>query len=79
MSIDNVMREFNSLPSELQQEASDFIAFLHRRQKKQKAIKPKKTLKLTSEPFIGMWEDRHDMKDSSGWVKDMRQKEWGAK
>ncbi len=31
---------------------------------------------LTDEPFIGMWQDREDMQDSSQWVRHLRQQEW---
>lgn len=31
---------------------------------------------LQDEPFIGMWKDREDMKDSSQWVRQLRQQEW---
>lgn len=29
-----------------------------------------------NEPFIGMWRDREDMRDSVAWVQDLRQREW---
>ncbi len=76
MSIENIIQELNSLSPELQQEASDFISFLHSRQQKEKSLKPGKNLKLANEPFIGMWKDRKDMQDSSTWVKNIRKKEW---
>ena len=31
---------------------------------------------LQDEPFVGMWKDREDMKDSSEWVRQIRQQEW---
>ena len=31
---------------------------------------------LQDEPFVGMWKDREEMKDSSQWVRQLRQKEW---
>lgn len=31
---------------------------------------------LKDEPFVGMWKDRQDMKDSSQWAHQLRQKEW---
>jgi hypothetical protein len=33
---------------------------------------------LKDEPFVGMWRDRQEMKDSSQWVRQLRQKEWGS-
>jgi hypothetical protein len=37
-----------------------------------------KRLHLTSledEPFVGMWQDREDLADSSQWVRQLRQQE----
>jgi hypothetical protein len=31
---------------------------------------------LSLEPFIGMWQDRADLADSSAWVKNLRRREW---
>ena len=33
---------------------------------------------LEDEPFVGMWKDREDMKDSSQWVRQVRQQEWSS-
>jgi hypothetical protein len=32
---------------------------------------------IEQEPFIGMWRDRSDMKDSTIWVRHLRAAEWG--
>ena len=34
---------------------------------------------LKQQPFFGMWRDRQDMQDSTQWVRDLREKEWGTK
>lgn len=31
---------------------------------------------LENEPFVGMWQDREDLEDSSQWVRQLRQQEW---
>ncbi|MEK7249878.1 MAG: hypothetical protein AAB209_05575 [Bacteroidota bacterium] len=31
--------------------------------------------RLLAHPFVGMWKDREDMKDSVAWVNKMREKE----
>lgn len=31
---------------------------------------------LREEPFVGMWRDREDMGDSTGWVRQAREREW---
>lgn len=41
-------------------------------------IQVEKTANLEhfEEPFIGMWRDRDDMRDSSDWVRKTRNSEW---
>jgi hypothetical protein len=31
---------------------------------------------LREEPFVGMWQDREDLADSSAWVRAIRQQHW---
>jgi AbrB family looped-hinge helix DNA binding protein len=31
---------------------------------------------LQEEPFVGMWQDREDMADSTQWVRQAREREW---
>jgi hypothetical protein len=42
--------------------------------RRQKTHKPNK---LAKEPFVGMWRNRADMKDSNAWVRNLREREWG--
>ncbi|TYT73343.1 DUF2281 domain-containing protein [Desulfobotulus mexicanus] len=73
-----LIREFVSLPPEAQKQVMDFVAFLKTRYPEKKEKKQKKSHLLEKEPFIGMWQDREDMKDSSEWVRNTRQKEWSG-
>ena len=34
---------------------------------------------LAKAPFLGMWKDRPEMKDSTAWVRTLRQREWGGR
>jgi AbrB family looped-hinge helix DNA binding protein len=34
---------------------------------------------LAKEPFVGMWQDREDMADSSDWVRSIRRREWKSR
>jgi len=38
-----------------------------------------KKSELSDEPFIGMWRNREDMRDSSIWVRKTRNNEWAMK
>lgn len=71
-----IAREIASLPLDAQKQVIEFVAFLKTRHPTVQPIKKEKTKKLTNEPFIGMWKDRKDLKDSSAWVRDLRRSEW---
>ena len=71
----DVMEKFRALPPEAQQQVLDFMAFLARRYRLAERSKPK--CKLSEEKFIGIWRERVDLEDSTGWVRGVRRKEWG--
>lgn len=76
MSVEKIIHELDALPPEGQRQVADFVAFL---QARHKHLRPRKTAskkKLAEEPFIGLWEHRKDLEDSSLWVRRTRQKEW---
>lgn len=53
----------------------DFIAFLKSRYGNYN--KAENLPAIENEAFFGMWHDHHEMEDSSDWVKNIREKEWG--
>jgi len=71
-----ILSQLAALSPEVQREVSDFIAFLKSRYKQMPPKKEAKKVNLNKEPFIGMWKDRQDMKDSASWVRNVRKKEW---
>ncbi len=71
-----IWKEFESLPPEARREVMDYIAFLRQRYSRVSQSKVKKRTSLAGDPFIGMWRDRQDMHDSSGWVRKVREREW---
>lgn len=77
MGPEKIANEINSLPPAAQKQVLDFIAFIKKRYRKPTEKRSQK-LSLTKEPFIGMWKDRTDMKDSSAWVREARKSEWGV-
>jgi len=74
IDLDSVQRALAALPPEKQAEVLDFIEFLAQRQPGV-AIREKRPA-LRDEAFVGMWADREDMRDSSAWVRQLREKEW---
>ena len=76
MEPDKIYNDISNLPPEARQQVVDFISFLKTRYKK-----PQKTARrnnIINDPFIGIWKDREDMKDSSKWVRNVRESEWGG-
>lgn len=73
MNFEHMLRDFNELPPNAQQEVADFIIFLRQRYLSKTAPS---TVPLADEPFIGIWNERSDMEDSSQWVQTIRRREW---
>ena len=71
----NVWQQFDTLPADAKREVIDFIAFLQIRYQRPGFLKKTKRLKLSEEPFVGIWEDREDLVDSVSWVRDIRKRE----
>jgi hypothetical protein len=76
MESSDIAREIASLPPEAQKQVTDFVAFLKARYLVPRVPKKARRIKLVDEPFIGMWQDREDMQDSSAWVRNLRRTEW---
>ena len=76
MTNEEILREINSLPPEAQRQLEDFISFLRARYRSSQPKNPP-TSDLESEAFVGMWRGREDMRDSSAWVRNVRQSHWG--
>lgn len=68
-----VLEKLRRLPRAKQQEVLDFVEFIY-----QKIQAPVSTGKHNwqEEPFVGLWQDREDLRDSTGWVHNTRQQEW---
>ena len=74
---EQILQTLRTLPPIAQQEVLDFIAFLQTRYVTQiQSENPPAAANLSSEPFVGMWQDRADMQDSSVWVRAVRTHEW---
>ena len=73
MSEKELIKQLKKLPSEAQQEATDFVEFLSKKylqQSKETDSSEKKSILESS--FRGMWKDRKDMQDSTKWVRELR-------
>jgi len=72
----NIVRDIASLPPEAQKQVIDFVAFLKARYPTTRPVRKTRRTRLADEPFIGMWRNREDMRDSTAWVRSLRQHEW---
>lgn len=77
METANIVHEMASLPPEAQQEVLDFVAFLKTRYATKPPASKAKRTRLADEPFVGMWQGRAEMHESTTWVRDLRHHEWG--
>lgn len=76
MNIDEVIRQFETLPPDAQKEVLTFISFLHFRYKSSEGQKDKPQKGLEEESFVGMWHDNEELTDSVAWVRKKRLQEW---
>ena len=76
MDLQKMWRQLAALPPEAQRQVAEFIAFLHTRYRRSSLLKRSGKSKLAEEPFIGLWEDREDLTDSTAWVRNVRRQEW---
>ncbi len=75
MTDEEILRAINSLPLEAQRQIEDFVVALREHYKgAQAAAAP--ISDLETEAFVGMWRDREDMRDSSAWVRNVRETHW---
>jgi hypothetical protein len=76
MTSADILKEIDLLPAEAQKQVYDFIAFLKTRCSVPVNIRKSKRTRLSDEPFIGMWQGREDIRDSTAWVRKLRSSEW---
>lgn len=77
MEQNKIVNALTNLPHEAQQQVVDFIDFLQMRYNKNVKNYKLKQVSLTDEPFVGIWKNKNDMKDSNKWVRNLRESEWG--
>jgi hypothetical protein len=73
---EKVWREFMALSAEDQRRVANLIASLRAKSRPALSDGPEKRPNLTDEPFVGMWREREDMRDSDAWLREAREREW---
>jgi hypothetical protein len=78
MDFEKMWRQIEALPPEAQRQVADIIAFLDARSQRSRLPKHSGKSQLAEEPFIGLWENREELRDSTTWACHVRQREWGS-
>jgi hypothetical protein len=78
MNQTEIFRDFTTLPPEAQRIVADLVVLLRKQNEHAKRVRKIKPTRLVDEKFIGIWEDRQEMQDSSAYVRGLRQNEWGV-
>jgi hypothetical protein len=76
MNRELLLEELAELPEFAQQQVLDFVAFLRMRYEIKRVEPEAAAERLEGEAFVGMWRDRHDMEDSTRWVRNSRNRDW---
>lgn len=71
-----ILQEFSALPPEAQKLVAELIVFLGKQNQRTRPAQKTKSLPITEEKFIGIWQNREDMQDSHAYVRNLRQREW---
>lgn len=80
---DAMLETLQSLSPAQQAEVLDFAQFLKQKAEQKKAEaseaeaeKSQPATHWSESPFVGMWKDREEMKDSVEWVRQVRKTRW---
>ena len=75
MEHQDIWQQFTTLPPDAQALVADFITSLKQRYNHSNSPQPQQN-DWKSDPFIGLWQDRQDIQDSTQWVRSTRSSEW---
>ena len=77
MEFQDTWQQFTTLPPDAQALVADFITFLKQRAAPQsESPEQPNQQNWREDPFIGLWQDREDLQDSTQWVRTIRSSEW---
>lgn len=71
----DIWQQFITLPPNAQALVADFIAFLKQRYQQPQSTEQQEQQDWRDEPFIGIWQDRENLQDSTQWVRATRSSE----
>ena len=71
-----IIKKLDKLPPSAQLLVKEFIELLCKSLGEEQATSGLSQKSVLKGEFIGMWKDRKDLEDSSGFVRDLRIKHW---
>lgn len=72
MTDEDLLREIMSLPADAKRKVERYVDYLRR----SKTV-PAASVQLEEKEFFGIWRDRAEMRDSTAWVRNLRETHWG--
>ena len=79
MRTQSLLHDLSALPPEAQKQVAQFVAFLRLHYKATATPKKAKRSDISTESFVGMWQGRDDMPDSTAWVRGIRHTHWAER
>jgi hypothetical protein len=71
MTNEDLLREIMSLPADAKRKVEKYVDYPRR----SKTV-PASSIQLEEEEFFGIWRDRDEMRDSTAWVRNIRETHW---
>lgn len=78
MQTEKIIEKLEQLNGSARKKVAEYVNFLFTSGKSKTRKKKNKKI-LSNEKIIGMWADRKDMRDSTKWVKKIRDMHWKIK
>jgi len=73
MTNEELLREIASLPAAAKLKVEKYVDYLQRNKAPLRSVS---STDLEKEVFFGMWRDRDEMRDSTAWVRNLRETHW---
>lgn len=73
MTNEELLNKIASLPADAKRKVEKYLIYL---QQIRVSPKSKNSVDLEKEEFFGMWRDRDEMRDSTSWVRNLRETHW---
>ena len=76
VELQEMWQQLTTLPLEAQTEVASLISLLHDRYNQFQPTSQENQQNLREDPFIGFWQDRENLADSTQWGRTLRSSEW---